>query len=115
MNNLHFKRLNSNVLPIAIGDDVYLAYTPDGELFVVDSSGASKIVIDETLNNVSQRVLDVVEALESKLTNQDQALAALIAKTERLATAYNNAIKVINDLSERLTALESNYDPTVIK
>ena len=36
-------------------------------------------------------------------------------KYSQAIVAYNSAIEVINNLSERLAALESNYDPTVIK
>ncbi len=42
-------------------------------------------------------------------------LAEVRAENERIAAEHNKAIEVINNLSERLTALESNYDPTVIK
>lgn len=36
-------------------------------------------------------------------------------KYEQAIIAFNTAIEVINNLSERLAALENNYDPTVIK
>ncbi len=44
-----------------------------------------------------------------------KALASLRTANETLATKYNEAIEVINSLSERVTALEKNYDPTLIK
>lgn len=44
-----------------------------------------------------------------------KALASVKAASETLAAEYNKAIEVINNLSERLAALENNYDPTVIK
>lgn len=44
-----------------------------------------------------------------------KALASVKSANETLATEYNKAIEVINDLSGRVTALEKNYDPTVIK
>ncbi|MDE6401349.1 MAG: hypothetical protein K2L54_01915 [Clostridiales bacterium] len=44
-----------------------------------------------------------------------KALASLRTENETLATEYNKAIEVINSLSERVTALEKNYDPTLIK
>lgn len=44
-----------------------------------------------------------------------KALASLKAANETLANSYNEAIKVVNDLSLRVTALEKNYDPTLIK
>ncbi|MCH5163082.1 MAG: hypothetical protein J1G38_06290 [Clostridiales bacterium] len=49
-----------------------------------------------------------------RLTELLKALAAVQAANGTLAENYNKAIEVINNLSERLTALESNYDPTVI-
>lgn len=48
-------------------------------------------------------------------TEQIKALASLRTANETLATEYNKAIEVINNLSERVTALEKNYDPTIIK
>lgn len=42
-------------------------------------------------------------------------LSAVQATIAELTEAYNKAIEVINNLSERVTALEANYDPTIIK
>lgn len=44
-----------------------------------------------------------------------KTLASVKKANETLVDGYNNAIKVINDLSERVKALEKNYDPTIIK
>ena len=44
-----------------------------------------------------------------------KALASVKSANETLAAEYNKAIGVINDLSERVTALEKHYDPTLIK
>lgn len=43
-----------------------------------------------------------------------RTLASVKKVNETLVDGYNNAIKVINDLSERVKALEKNYDPTII-
>ena len=44
-----------------------------------------------------------------------KALASVKSANETLAAEYNKAIGVINDLSERVNALEKHYDPTLIK
>ena len=51
-------------------------------------------------------------ARNSELTKE---VSGVRRANEMLAAEYNKAIIVINNLSERLAALESNYDPTVIK
>ena len=56
-----------------------------------------------------------VASFERKLAEQGEALASVKKANETLAGAYNEAIKVINDLSPRVLALEKNYDPTIIK
>lgn len=43
-----------------------------------------------------------------------KALASVIEANQTLATKYNEAIETINSHSGRITALEKNYDPTVI-
>ena len=43
-----------------------------------------------------------------------KALASVKTANETLAAKYNEAIQTINNHSERITALEKNYDPTVI-
>lgn len=50
-----------------------------------------------------------------RLSELTKALASVKTANGTLATEYNKAIEVINDLSGRVTALEKNYDPTVIK
>ncbi len=44
-----------------------------------------------------------------------KALASVKTANGTLAQNYNEAVKVINNLSERVSALEKNDDPTVIK
>ena len=44
-----------------------------------------------------------------------KALASVKTANETLAEAYNKSVEVINGYGERLTALEKNYDPTIIK
>lgn len=56
-----------------------------------------------------------VASFERKLTEQGETLASVKKANETLAGAYNEAIKVINDLSPRVLTLEKNYDPTIIK
>lgn len=50
-----------------------------------------------------------------RLSELIKALASLKTANETLATEYNKAIEVINNLSGRVVALEKNYDPTLIK
>ena len=50
-----------------------------------------------------------------KIGELNKALASVKKANDTLATEYNRAIVVINDLSERVNALEKNYDPTIIK
>lgn len=58
---------------------------------------------------------ELVAKFKLELYNQTEALASLKRNNEKVTAAYNDAIKVINDLSKRVTALEKNYDPTIIK
>ncbi len=51
-------------------------------------------------------------------TKLDQAVKKLSSQTAAYNTAvaaYNAAVERINNIDERLAALESNYDPTVIR
>ncbi|MDE7406486.1 MAG: hypothetical protein K2M89_06410 [Clostridiales bacterium] len=57
---------------------------------------------------------DQIAAARDKLETTQSALAGAQETIDALVANYNNAIKVINNLSERMAALESNYDPTVI-
>ena len=45
---------------------------------------------------------------------QNAQMTELKKENERLINAYNKAIGVINNLSERITAIEKNYDPTLV-
>lgn len=56
-----------------------------------------------------------ITEFNTTLNMANTALASHKTSIETLTQSYNNAIEVINNLSERLAALESNYDPTVIK
>lgn len=58
---------------------------------------------------------ELVAKFKLELYKQGEALASLKTDTETTAKAYNKAIEVINDLSNRVHALEKNYDPTIIK
>lgn len=57
------------------------------------------------------RILGDFDKHKSALTAQ---MTELKKENERLITAYNKAIGVINSLSERITEIEKNYDPTII-
>ena len=50
-----------------------------------------------------------------RLSELTKALASVKTANGTLAKSYNEAIKVVNDLTGRVAALEKNYDPTVIK
>lgn len=49
-----------------------------------------------------------------RLNELTKALASVIEANQTLATKYNEAIITINSHDARITALEKNYDPTVI-
>lgn len=61
--------------------------------------------------NAEQAAQKYAERLSELL----KTLASVKSANETLATEYNKAIEVINNLSERVTALEKHYDPTLIK
>lgn len=54
------------------------------------------------------------EERTAQLSELIKALASVKMANETLAAKYNEAIQTINNHSERITALEKNYDPTVI-
>lgn len=76
-------------------------------------------------NRIHDKVLPLLQELEvqskradaqaSEINELKMRNAELVNRLNELADNYNKAIEVINDLSERVAALESNYDPTVIK
>lgn len=115
MTDLHFKRRISDVLPVADGDDAYIVQTLDGKLWLVDSLGGHEIVTAEDVVKFAEHGVAITEELIVRIEAQKQSLTELRSQNERLVIEYNKAIEVINDLSERVAALESNYDPTVIK
>lgn len=50
-----------------------------------------------------------------KLDGVTKALASVQAQNKSITEAYNKSVEVINGYAERITALEKNYDPTIIK
>lgn len=67
-------------------------------------------------------ILKRFEHVDAELTDVRDRLADAAGKStgmqstiEKLAESYNKAIEVINDLEQRVAALEANYDPTIIK
>ena len=54
------------------------------------------------------------EERTAQVSGLTKALASVKTANETLAAKYNEAIETINSHSERITALEKNYDPTVI-
>lgn len=70
-----------------------------------------KIAAEVICGNLSD---DIKRALAEE-RQAELAEKANVSEVRELAERYNAAIEVINNLSERLAALESNYDPTVIK
>lgn len=66
-------------------------------------------------SSCEQEAERVAQEHAERQAEQIKALASLRTANETLATEYNKAIEVINNLSERVTALEKNYDPTIIK
>ncbi len=72
-------------------------------------------VLQAEFMRCQQEIDRAAKEYAERLNELARALASVKTVNGTLADEYNNAIKVINDLSERLTALEANYDPTIIK
>lgn len=68
-----------------------------------------------TVSRVKNETAEQVSKLRQELISQTAALASLKTDNGKMATAYNSAIEVINDLSKRVAAVEKHYDPTLIK
>lgn len=94
-------------MPGAEGEDKILAALPNGDIVVIDAQGSAILATKE---NVACVISDSEKRLISRLDEK-----ADVSDMIKLAEKYNAAVEVINNLSERLAALESNYDPTVIK
>ena len=87
-------------------DGAVSAKTLDGEL------------TEKALRPIAERFKETgatVDELTDKLANLDMRLSGAEAQLTVVSESYNKAIEVINNLSERLAALEANYDPTIIK
>lgn len=57
---------------------------------------------------------NLIDELRQDIASQKEVITSLKAENVRLSEAFNKAIEVINNLSERIVALEKNYDPTII-
>lgn len=68
-----------------------------------------------TVTRVKHETAEQVSKLRQELNSQTEALASLKTSNAKMATAYNGAIEVVNDLSKRVAAVEKHYDPTLIK
>lgn len=72
--------------------------------------------IDGTLSETAaQPLVNEIAELRTELAELSANLDSALARNETLTQSYNNAIEVVNDLVERVAALEANYDPTLIK
>lgn len=87
----------------------YISFAETQTLVMTDKSEQKKTT--ENLWIEFNRVLGEFDKHKSALNAE---VAALKAENERLVTAYNNAVVVVNNLSERITAIEKNYDPTLV-
>lgn len=85
-----------------INDDVTIL----GKLIVTELGGEP---IDRLRRELDENQTALAEALRAELKTK-----ATAEELNELKDRYNKAIEVINNLSERIAALESNYDPTVI-
>ncbi len=78
-----------------------------------------ELIVTDRLNEAVRLLSECVEEVQAKASAQVQQLQEELSKVrEQLYVAvdnYNTAIQVINELSARVTALEANYDPTIIK
>lgn len=78
-----------------------------------------ELIVTDRLNEAVRLLSECVEEVQAKASAQVQQLQEELSKVrEQLYVAvdnYNTTIQVINELSARVTALEANYDPTIIK
>ncbi len=78
-----------------------------------------ELIVTDRLNEAVRLLSECVEEVQAEASAQVQQLQEELSKVrEQLYVAvdnYNTAIQVINELSARVTALEANYDPTIIK
>lgn len=74
-----------------------------------------RILEERSYEAFRQETIELVQTLKEKVFEQGKALVASKTANETLTTAYNGAIEVINNLAERVGALEKHYDPTLIK
>lgn len=103
---LNFKRLPSDIPPSVTGNNAALTETSSGDLILIDSSGARPMATKSDVEAVTKSTSEAVDKVLAEKAD--------ISEFRMLAEQYNKAIEVINNLSERLAAIESNYDPTVI-
>lgn len=69
----------------------------------------------ETVKGLQASAEARVDELKAMLQAQAAVIDELRKSNGEIAAEHNRAIGVINDLSERLAALEKNYDPTIIE
>lgn len=62
----------------------------------------------------TQSTAALVKSHAERLDAACGALASVKSTLENLASAHNDAINVINDISRRIALLEKHYDPTLI-
>lgn len=76
-------------------------------------------IVTDRLDTAVRLLSEETDAAKAETSAQVQQLQEALNNTEeRLRVAvenYNTAIQVINNMSARITALEANYDPTIIK
>lgn len=91
-------------------------------LGVMHAQTISGVLAEETRAPLDARIDELLLSLNAAHDNlanslcvQQDALSAEQTIIADLVEKYNKAIEVINNLAERVTALEANYDPTVIK
>ncbi len=85
-----------------------LEYTHAQTLSAVDALRADYTSCAEQTAALVKCVAERLDAVCDTLVSQKSA-------NEALAIAHNQAVKIINDLSERVALLEKNFDPTLIK
>lgn len=95
-------------------------------LGILDSKGIGD-GLKNSINNIVTDRLDTAvrllserdEVIKTEASAQVQQLQEALNNTkEQLRVAvenYNTAIQVINELNARMSALEANYDPTIVK
>lgn len=58
---------------------------------------------------------EMLVGMHARIVEQTEQIAALTEKYNAAVERFNQAIETVNAMNERLSCLEANYDPSVVK